>query len=193
MIGGFILILVIFINFVSAEMLISDAGVNYYPNLVNAFNDRDYTNELISQKDFIGLKIIDNQTWARIGVVLKDNSGIEIIGSKEEKTELVNQRIEWFKEQTEKFLEEFNDSRYIINLRKNSGGFSGLVSEEGLEFLLDKPEIDYINWEQYKPRLTGEDFKKDYLLLLTLSLIILILLVIFLIFKKKNIRKRKLH
>ena len=177
--------------FVNAETLTSEANVSYNSDLVMAFEDNDYAQELMSQTNFIGLKIVDDEVWARISIVLKDNSGIDVVGTKEERRELVDQKIEWTNSEAEKFLNDF-PGEHIKELRKNSGGFSGLISQEGLEILLESPEIDYISWSQYKPELID---KKMFSIDLTssnfLSLILIFLLLILTLLLYKNKKRKK--
>ncbi|MCW8965442.1 MAG: hypothetical protein OQK82_01955, partial [Candidatus Pacearchaeota archaeon] len=135
---------------VSAEKVNSPAGVEYNSDLLRVFDDESYVNDLMNEKNFIGLKIIENQTWIRVTVVLKDNSGIIVEGNKSQRAELVNQKVEWTKKEAERFLKIFSNEEYIKNARITSGGFGGLISEEGLNFLLNSTEVDYISWSQYK-------------------------------------------
>ena len=68
MIRGMIILVLtlLIINFVKAEMIVSEAGVEYDSEILGAFQ---------------------NQTKIYVIVRLVDNSGIEIIGTKEKKIE----------------------------------------------------------------------------------------------------------
>ena len=131
-------------------------NVSYDSDLLRAFEDRDFANDLMRQKNFIGLEIIDGEVWARVMVVLKDNSGIEVFGNKTEKRKLVNQRVEWFGNETEKLVPTLS-MKDVKEINKNSGGFSALVSEEGLDELIDKEGVEKVIWSQYKPELLLEE------------------------------------
>ena len=159
---------------------------------MEVFEDESYANNILNNDNFVGVEIIENKTFARVGVVLKDNSEIEIIGNKSEKRDLVNQRVEWFEKETEKFLSSFSNEN-ILDINTNSGGFSALVSKEGFEELIKDNRIEKITWT--KDKVESIDSKiKNKVYLFSFSFFILILLIIVLVVlasKKKNKEGKK--
>jgi subtilisin family serine protease len=153
---GLVLTCFLLVNFVSAETLTSNANVSYDSNLLNAFVNSTYADDLISQTDFIGLEIINDTIWARVSIILKDNSGIIVTGTKEERRILTKQRVEWISLETDKFLSEF-PKQCIINIRKNSGGFGGFITQDCFNYLINDNRIESISWIKDKPELVLEE------------------------------------
>src|SRR3989338_7968196 len=89
------------INILSSEMLVSDVGVEYDSEIFEAFNESDSV---------------------RVIVRLKDNSGINITGSKEERIEKIKQKGEWFKPRIEGVLSELNESEFRITGKLTNDG-----------------------------------------------------------------------
>ena|SRR3989338_5103230 len=90
------------------------------------------------------LKVFTNQTWVRISIRLVDNSHIIINGTKEEKRELLRQRDEWFKENTQEFLSNLSDDNIHI-LSNISDGFVAMVTKEGFDSFLNYSVIGEIH------------------------------------------------
>lgn len=89
------------------------------------------------------LEAFKTQTEVRVIVRLKDNSGITITGTKEEKIELLRQRDEWFKPIIEDVLATLPETE-IRDVRRLSDGFGGYVTEEGFEILLKNSHVKKI-------------------------------------------------
>src|SRR3989338_563395 len=90
------------------------------------------------------LKVFTNQTWVRISIRLVDNSHIIINGTKEEKRELLRQRDEWFKENTQEFLSNLSDDNIHI-LSNISDGFVAMVTKEGFDELVNNRQVMSVN------------------------------------------------
>src|SRR3989338_5731206 len=73
----FFILVILPIN-IYAEILISDVGVEYESEILNKFNE-------------------DNQIELKLVIELRDESGIIVNGTKEEKREQLRQIDEWFK------------------------------------------------------------------------------------------------
>ncbi len=186
LLGGFL-----FINLINAEMLTSSANVSYDSELLKAFNDKIYATNLINQPHFIGLQIINNETLARVDVVLKDGSGVNITGTKEERIRLIHQKNAWIGNETDTILKDYSAKDLILG-GKSSSGFSAFVTEGVLNRLINDSRIDRINWIYDKPKLTGIN---DYTILrlpwlLFFGIIFLVLLIILVIIIHVK-RKRK--
>ena len=110
------------INLVNAEMLVSDAGVEYDSAIADAF---------------------ENQTSVKIIVELKDDSGIIVEGTKQERMTLMNQKDEWFKPKIEEVLSSLPEDSFDL-LRKSSNGFSGTIDEKGFEILVNNSLVSAI-------------------------------------------------
>ena len=183
----FLLMTLIFVSADNSEKeMISDSNVSYNTDLIKAFEDRNYAQDLISQDNFIGLQIRDNKTFARIRVVLKDNSRIVIEGSKEQIRDLTNQRLKWFEPITEELIKNLPESEFL-EIRLLSEGFSALVSKEGFELLLKNEYIKEIIWSQYKPEsINSENAENPLLLTLIITFIFLGVFLIYFLSKRRN-------
>ena len=186
-----VLIEIIFLSlFANASTLISDSGVKYDSSLPSIFEDINFANNLISQPNFIGLKIIDNEVWAKVSISIKDTSGIILVGTKEEKRELVNQQIEWANKEVQNIL--FNlSSEDIKEINQVSGGLFSLISKKGFNKLINNDRIDQISWNQYKPELTTNNenifFEQPFLFIFLTSILIFLIITIYLVkFRKKK-------
>lgn len=121
----FILILSIFlINFISAEMFFSDAGVEYQQSITERFSFNK------------SLKYVN------VIVGIKDNSGITIEGEGEERNALIDQKENWGLNKVQQILnllpeEDFNGSSGVW-------GFEGNITKRGFEMLLNNSDIEDI-------------------------------------------------
>jgi len=179
------LFLISFISVASSEMISSPAGVTYDSDLLKAFENKNFANSLIKQEGFIGLEIINDQTWARVSVTLRDNSGIIVTGTKEERRELVLKKVEWTTGEIEIILKDYLGEGFILR-GNSSSSFGALVTEERFNQLINDTRIDSVNWISNKPELIDADTTtKHYLIWIYLSIFIVVLLAIFFIFYKK--------
>src|SRR3989338_9924604 len=123
----------------------------YNSEVLDAFNHKSFSESLINQTDFIGLKIIDNQTWAKVIINIRDNSGIEFSGTKEERLEQSKQKDEWFEPIIQEVLDDISETE-IRDINKGSNGFGALVTREGFEKLINDDRIEKVIWSQYGPK-----------------------------------------
>ena len=121
------------------------------------------------------MEIIDNEVWLHVIVRLKDNSGIEITGTKEEKIELMEQRDEWFKPEIDKVLSTLSEED-INGFDKLSDGFGTYISENDFDKLVKDEKVRKIIWPK-----TGADVSQNEILLDNWNSIVLTLAVIFLV------------
>jgi len=151
-IGAIVLFIVLFI---SPHLDAQDMTpfVKHDKQLLETFNDFSHAESIANDEHLIGVEIIDNEVWARVGVLLRDNSGVIIEGTKEERRELVNQKVAWMRNETTRLLSNLS-MEGIKDIRiKNSGGFGALISLDGLNELINDKRIEEIIWSKYKPEL----------------------------------------
>ena len=191
---SFLIVLIIISMFgvVSAEKITSSEGVTYDTDLLKAFEDGDYTNSLLSDEDFIGLQIIDDKVWAKVLVNIKDNSGIEYSGTKEERLEQSKQRDKWFEPIIQEALDGITKTE-IKNINKGFSGFGALVTKKAFEELISDDRIEKVIWSQYgpKPFKLDNSFTNITKILLIIIFILLLILLIFLF--KKRMKKKKIR
>jgi len=96
----------------------------------------EYDSEILDAFD-------NNQTWVRVIVDLKDNSGINVTGTKEERTNLSRQIDEWFKPIVDDMYNMFSEDEFII-IRKSLRGLSGEISEKGFNKLINDVRVKYV-------------------------------------------------
>lgn len=121
--GVVLLLAILIFNFISAEMLVSDAGVEYDSAIVSAFNSSD---------------------WIFVLIRLEDNSGT--LPSQ------VNERNEWFVSVIGDILSSFSFEEFQFPWKggvelelKHSDGFEGFISEQGFEKLINDNRIKSIS------------------------------------------------
>ncbi len=186
---GIFILCIFLVNHVSAEILVSEAGVEYDSDITKVFDDREFAEESIwhNQTNYQTLKIIDDEVWLKAIVRLKDNSGIEITGTTEEKIKLIKQKEEWFKPKIEEVLATLSEDDIKVS-SKHSDGFSGLISKEGFDKLINNKAVRKIGWP--KRGAVGLDFslKNWGWIIITVVLIIIVLLYL-IINKSKNNKK----
>ena len=90
------------------------------------------------------LKSFQNNSMVQLIVRLKDKSQLGIKGTKEEKRELLRQRDEWFKENTQEFLSNLSDDNIHI-LSNISDGFVAMVTKEGFDELVNNRQVMSVN------------------------------------------------
>jgi hypothetical protein len=170
---------------VSAEILISDAGVSYDSKIIEVFNDPELVNEIIAESGDKILQISDDEIWIKVIVELKDDSGIEVVGTKEEKRELMGQIDGWFEPQVEDFLLNLNDGDFKVG-RKSSRGFVASVNEEGANNLIENSKLSKIRMDAVGSVTTKGDGGKNILFYASIILAIIILYLIY----TKYLRKK---
>jgi subtilisin family serine protease len=150
------MLFILILNFstISAADLISEKNVSYDSDLMKAFDDRSYANQLMLNQDFIGLEVIDGEVWARVLVELRDNSGIIFNGTKEERLEQSKRIDQWFEPVIQSTLDELNKTGIKdINKSPFNSSFNALITKEGLEEIASNPNVKKIIWPQYGPEL----------------------------------------
>jgi len=108
---------------------VSGSGVEFDSDLLRAFDDRGFAEDLMGEKNFVGLKVIDDEIWAKVTVILKDKSMVVVEGNKSERKELINQKLEWFKPVIEKFVANLSDDDFM-DVNPFSGGFRSSPQQE---------------------------------------------------------------
>jgi len=114
------------------------------------------------------------------------------VGTKEERRELVNQRVEWMNKEIQNILSNLS-SEDIKDINPVSGGLFALISEKGFNKLINDDRIDQISWNQYKPELTTNKdtpfFEQPLLFIFLTSILILLIVTIYFIKLKRKERK----
>lgn len=187
---GIFVLSIFLINFVSAESVeVSDVGVEYDSELIEIYNNLTFAeqNRLHNATNYETLKIINNEVWLKVIVRLKDNSGIIVEGTKEERKELIEQKEEWFKPRIDEVLSTLSEKDIRV-AGKSSDGFDGLISEEGFEKLINDDRIKEIIWP--KTGFKGHDKSILNDLYLIILFIVLIIIISYFIIRR-IIKKRK--
>lgn len=86
-------------------------------------------------------------------VRLKDDSGIEINGSKEERRNLQMQRDKWFEQNINDVLLTLPEKEFNLT-SKRSDGFSGWITKKGFERLVKDSRVNSISWIKYDAHTT---------------------------------------
>lgn len=113
-------------NFVNAEMLISDAGVQYDSSIIDRF-DNGSSSVLVS-------------------VEIKDNSGIIIEGTSEQRNDLIELKEEWERNKTEEVFAALSEGEMSLRLDNlGVGWFEGNITKSGFEKLINNSDIHNID------------------------------------------------
>ena len=102
----------------------------------------------------------NNSEWTSIMVVLKDNSGINVTGTNEERRNLTRQITNWFKPQIEEVLSNLSEDEFKLNVETGIG-FNGEISQQGFEKLKNNSLIDKIFWGGYQAHTIGNTSTLD--------------------------------
>jgi hypothetical protein len=187
MLGMVALVISLFVmSFISAEMLISGAGVEYDSEIIDVFDDKFLSQELMLDEDnnYTTLKFIEGQPWLKVIIRFKDNSGINVTGSKEERRELSKQKDEWFELIMEDVLDTLLESD-IKNVDKLLRGVGGHISKQGFEKLIKDERVRKIIWPKKGAVGLNNLVTKYFVGIIVFILIILSLLILKKRFKKK--------
>lgn len=101
---------------------VSEAGVKYELKIIEEFEE----NELV-----------------RVIVNLKDNSGIEVLGTKDKRIELSKQRDEWFKPRIDEVLSTLPKDGFQLT-SKSSDGFDGIITKKSFDKLIRDKRVGAI-------------------------------------------------
>ncbi len=182
-----------FLFLITSLLLVSiaSAGVEYDSDLLRAFDNRVYAEWLMIDENFVGFEITDDKIWAKVIVRLKDNSGIGIVGTKEERRNLLKQRDEWFKPKIDEVLNTISKLD-IKKIQKLSTGFGALITKEGFEKLIKNNNVKKVIWSTTPPPKAFLENKLHRSLIIVLILLtsFILLIVIYLILKKRANKKR---
>lgn len=113
---------ILLVSLVSAETLVSDAGVNYESEILEEFNK---TSEVM------------------VIVRLKDTSNITVEGTTEEIKALFRQKDEWFNPVIDSVLSTLPETEFKIKYTYFNG-FAGKITKEGLDKLIKNPAAKMI-------------------------------------------------
>jgi hypothetical protein len=117
-----LLVSLVIVNFVGAEMLVSDVGVQYDSSIVDKFNNGS-------------LAVL-------VGVDIKDNSGIIVEGTKEQRDDLIEQKEDWKRNKTQEVFETLSGEEIVLRLGKiDIGGFEGNITKTGFEKLVNNSDV----------------------------------------------------
>ncbi|MEK6937639.1 MAG: hypothetical protein AABX04_01205 [Nanoarchaeota archaeon] len=97
--------------------------------------------------DKVILEEFSKTEWVPVLVRLKDNSDIKIEGTKEQRVALSKQRDEWFKPVIDEVLSTLSKKEFEL-AHKRFDGFSGKITKEGFQKLLNNPAVKEIIWEK---------------------------------------------
>ena len=194
-IGYLIVILLLLVIFISGtgNPVNSDLTLNSYVQYTNEI-PKVFSNQTFAQEkrfhnttNYYTLELINNEVWLKVIIRLKDNSNIDITGTKEEKVDLIKQKEEWFEPRINNVLDTLSEDD-VKEVRRHSDGFGALLSEEGFDKLINNEDVRKIIWPQ-----TGFiGTQNDWLLKnWTFNIIIIFLIVVAFYFVIKNLRNNK--
>jgi len=171
---GFLLI-----SNVGAGLLTSDAGVRYDSGITEAFNNITFAeqNRVHNATNYETLKIIDNEVWLKVIVRLKDESGTL--------PEQVDERIEWFEPVIDEVLVTLNE-REFKDIRRHSDGFSGLISKEGFDKLVQDERVWEINWPRTGFRAAKDETQLRNWIWIAIIIFLFVLILCLIIKKERN-------
>src|SRR3989344_7570952 len=132
-----VLVIVNTFGVVGAEIYsYSDVGVKYDSEIIKVINNITLAKNMLDKSTFTILDITNNKTRVNVIVRLKDNSGIDITGTKEERENLLEQKEEWFKPRIDRILSSFSEEEFELQ-RELSNGFSGKITSSGFDKLIN--------------------------------------------------------
>lgn len=153
-------IVLIFILFVSSFNVVSSK--NFYSEkinldsgkrLSNVFENFSYTTYLIEQENFSKVKIENEETWVKIKINLKSSPEFEIVEGmnldKDSMEEFIKKRRLSFKSKISGTLKDLLDKNMQL-VRFSPEGFIVWVNEEGLEKVINNPDIERITYSNIK-------------------------------------------
>ena len=184
-----LIVSIFLVNYVSAEILVSESGVEYDSDISNAFSNKEFAQEksFHNATNYSTLEVINDEVWLKVIVRLKDNSNIDITGTKEEKVDLIKQKEEWFEPRINNVLDTLSEDD-VKEVRRHSDGFGALLSEEGFDKLINNEDVRKIIWPQTGAiGLQGNSLSKS----LVWSIIIIFLIIIIFHFVIRKLRNNK--
>ena len=139
-----VFVVVTMVNVISAELIVSDAGVQYDSEILDFFNNQTLAEKILNEvilnesdslrfEEFI--EIANNQIWLKVLVRLKDNSGLPVTS--------VNERDKWFGNKLEEVLQVLPKSE-IKEITNHIYEFRARITKEGFERLINNSEIKEI-------------------------------------------------
>ncbi len=111
---------VLIMNFVSAEMLVSDAGAEYDSRIIDGFK---------------------NSSSVEVEITIKDNSGIIINSEDEDVDEKFSQQSEWLKNKSREMVNNFPRGEFNLSIMYARGTFKGNISENLFYELLNNSDV----------------------------------------------------
>jgi len=163
-----VLAVVLFGSFVSAEMLVSEVGVEYDNEIEEYFNSQALVEELISQRpgsQANSLEIINNEIYVKVLIYLKDSSEADdllLIFSENEIKNMVHR-----------------DSSLSISVK---------ITKEGFDKLVQDKRVDRVYYN-FPVRAFEEKEPLDFIRLVVYLAILLLFILIFYAIIKKIIKK----
>ena len=91
------------------------------------------------------LEAFESNELVNVIVELKDESGIEVVGTKEERRALIFEIDDWFKPRVSEVAEDYA-ARGVNITKERSRSFTAVIDEEELLVLLDDPRIYTVHY-----------------------------------------------
>jgi hypothetical protein len=165
---------IFFFNLITADVLISNAGVQYDSELIGQF-------------------LLNN--WVHVTVDIKDTSGITIPNRNSPDFESkIKQRTLIMTTINEAVLSTLSENEFKLKTQSEFGGFfSGNITKEGFDRLLKDERVDHIYAEK-KFVLYNSIFSKNfYISIIPILLLIILIILLFKLKKRKwELKKRKI-
>lgn len=165
---GIILLFLINFSFVSAEMLVSDAGVQYEQKILDYFNNRSLVEEEITnplRPQAGSLEIVDNETFVRVLIDLKDPS------------------------KSQEFVSSFQNLSFNdVVVRSVEYGISVKVDEETFNQIIQDERVGYV---YYNAPIYAQNNKSPNIvpIMLILTFVILVIAIVSLLKRKDKFYK----
>jgi len=142
---------VLLMSITRSETFFSNVGVKYDSEIIKVINNITLAKNMLDKSTFTILDITNNKTRVNVIVRLKDNSGIDITGTKEERENLLEQKEEWFKPRIDRILSSFSEEEFELQ-RELSNGFSGKITSSGFDKLINNLDVETIDWPKTRAK-----------------------------------------
>ena len=166
----FILLFLIlfFFSFVSSKLEISQEGVVYDSKI----SDKFYAHDINYQQKSISSNT--NEEWVEVGISFKDNSGVELVGTKEEKLAQIKLKDEWFDMEINNFIGNLSDDEYEI-IGRVSNGLSLNISRYTFDKIIKDERIEKVELPTYGTiqHTNGENNKSYYWVFVSVILLLI--------------------
>ena len=173
LLAGLILFGCFFMGVVSAELRVSEAGVQYDSEILEG----EYENVLYSYKGFN-----DGAEWIRVSVKLKDNSGLEFV------PENFNALEQWYSETSDLVIDSLSSTNFDL-IRKSTGGFYADISENTFQDLINNDlieSVEIVSMGFLEGTSREREIELNFIFVFPIFLVIIFLIVFFIYKNRKS-------